>query len=130
MHERSIAESVLDIVRQHVSPAQAPCVTSVRVRVGSLSGVVAESLAFCFEALVADTAFECARLDIERIPATCACNDCGHRFEPEAMVFLCPACRSGCVRLESGADLQVVHVELDGQDADAPERSGAMGPRE
>jgi hydrogenase nickel incorporation protein HypA/HybF len=120
VHERSIAESVLDIVRQHVSPAQAPYVTSVRVRVGSLSGVVAESLAFCFEVLVADTAFEWARLDIERISAACTCNDCGHRFEPEAMVFLCPACSSGRVRLESGADLQVVHVELDEKDPPKP----------
>jgi len=112
MHEMSIAESILDIVRQHVPPARVPEVTAVRVRIGSLSGVVAESLAFCFEALVTDTPLGGARLDIERVATTCACGDCGHRFEPEALIFLCPSCGSGRTRLESGADLQVVHVEL------------------
>jgi len=112
MHEMSIAESILDIVRQHVPEAAIPEVALVRVRVGSLSGVIADSLAFCFEALVADTPLGRARLDIERVSTTCACGDCGHRFEPEAMIFLCPACGSGRTRLESGADLQVVHVEL------------------
>lgn len=108
----SIAESILDIVRQHVPSAQVAEVRAVKVRVGSLSGVIAESLAFCFEALVTDTPLGRARLDIERVPTTCACGECGHRFEPEAMIFLCPACGSGRTRLESGADLQVVHVEL------------------
>ena len=108
----SIAESILDIVRQHVPETAMPEVALVRVRVGRLSGVVAESLAFCFEALVTDTPLGRARLDIERVPTTCACGDCGRRFEPEAMIFLCPACGSGKTRLVSGADLQVVHVEL------------------
>lgn len=112
MHEISIAQSILDLVRQHVPAPQIPEVALVRVRVGSLSGVVGESLAFCFEALVTDTPLGRARLDIERVPTTCACGDCGHRFEPEAMIFLCPACGGGRTRLESGADLQVVHVEL------------------
>jgi len=112
MHELSIAASILDIVRQHVPEAAIPEVALVRVRVGSLSGVVAESLAFCFEALVTETPLGRARLDIEHVPSICACGECGHRFEPEAMIFLCPACGSGRTRVESGADLQVVHVEL------------------
>jgi hydrogenase nickel incorporation protein HypA/HybF len=127
MHEMAIAQGILDIVQQHVPPAQVPEVAAVRVRVGSLSGVVAESLAFCFEALATETPLARARLDIERVPARCACGDCGQRFAPEAMVFLCPACGGGRTHPESGGDLQVVHVVLDGQDA--PKQSGAMRPR-
>lgn len=109
----SVAQNIVDIVRQYVPEPQAPQVTVVRVRVGSLSGIVAESLAFCFEAIVAGTAYGRARLDIEPVAAACDCGDCGARFEPEHLVFWCPSCGSGRARLVSGSDLQVVHVELD-----------------
>jgi len=126
MHEMSVAQNILDVVRQHVPGDRACAVTAVRVRVGSLSGVVAESLAFCFDALVAGTPFGRSRLDIERVSTTCACDECDARFEPEGFIFVCPGCGGGRTRLLSGSDLQVVHVELES----APERSGAMGPRE
>jgi hydrogenase nickel incorporation protein HypA/HybF len=113
MHEMSVAQNIIDIVRQAVPPARAAAVTSVRLRLGSLSGVVAESLAFCFEALVADTVMSRARLAIERVPTACDCRACGARFEPAALIFFCPSCGSGDVRLVSGRDLQVVDVELD-----------------
>jgi hydrogenase nickel incorporation protein HypA/HybF len=130
MHELSIAQNIIDIVRQAVPPARAPAVTSVRVRLGSLSGVVAESLAFCFEALVGDTPLARARLAIERVPTACACRACGARFEPDGFIFFCPSCGSGEVRVLSGHDLQVVDVELDDVPAGqgAPERDAPEGP--
>lgn len=124
MHELSIAQGILDIVQQHVPPERLASVVSVRVRLGRLSGVVSESLSFCFDALVAETPFRRARLEIEHVATRCACLDCGASFEPEALVFFCPSCRSGRVRLVSGNDLQVVHVEL----GDVP-RSADVGER-
>ena len=124
MHELSIAQGVLDIVRQHVPPERLGSISRVKVRLGRLSGVVSESLVFCFDAIVAETSFRTARLEIEHVPTRCACLDCGASFEPEALVFCCPSCRSGRVRLVSGNDLQVVHVELEDvpYDADEPGR--------
>lgn len=112
MHEMSVAQNIVDIVRQYVPGGQAVRVATVRVRVGSLSGIVTDSLDFCFSAIVADTPLGRARLDIERVPAACECQDCGVRFEPAYLIFLCPMCGSGRARLISGNDLQVVHVEL------------------
>jgi len=113
MHEMSVAESIIDVVVDNVPSERLVDVTRVRVRAGSLSGVVVESLELCFEALVAETPLGRARLDVEWIPTECGCDDCSHRFEPAGMIFLCPACGSGRTRLVTGADLQVVHVELD-----------------
>ena len=70
MHEMGIASSVLDIVRQYVPEARAPLVRRVTVRVGEFAGVQVDSLRFCFEAIVADTAYQAAWLEIERIPAS------------------------------------------------------------
>ena len=122
MHEMSVAQNILDIVRQYVPAEQAPEVTTVRVRVGSLAGIVVDSLDFCFTALVADTPLARARLDIEPVAARCECGDCGACFEPEDLVFFCPRCGGGRARLTAGSELEVVQVELD------EEQRGAGAP--
>lgn len=129
MHELSVAHGILDIVRQYVPPAQAREVTAVRVRIGRLSGIVADSLAFCFGAIVAESEWSRARLDIESVPTVCQCRQCHSRFEPEALIFFCPSCGGGRVELLSGSDLQVVHVELDGDPPPAmPSGEAALRP--
>jgi hydrogenase nickel incorporation protein HypA/HybF len=116
MHELGIAQGIVDIVRQYVPEQHGARVASVRIRVGNLSGVVPESLEFCFGAIVAGTPYESARLEIERVSTRCECSDCARPFETDEPAFMCPSCGSGNVLLLSGTDLQVVHLEL----ADAP----------
>ena len=50
MHELGVAQEILDIVRRYVPDTEAARVRDVRVRVGELAGVVADSLEFCFSA--------------------------------------------------------------------------------
>ncbi len=67
MHELGLANSILDIVRQVVPAERAWAVRSVRVRVGDLAGVVPDSLAWCFSAIVSDTPFDKAALTIDHV---------------------------------------------------------------
>jgi len=67
MHELSLANNIFDIVRQYVPAERARAVRSVRVRVGDLAGVVPDSLAFCFGAIVSDTLYEQASLAIDHV---------------------------------------------------------------
>ena len=64
-----VAESVLDIVRQYVPESRGRLVRRVTVRVGEFASVHADSLRFCFEAIVAGTAYQAASLAIEQVPA-------------------------------------------------------------
>lgn len=112
MHELSIAQGILDVVRDHVTDVQASHVRGVQLRLGRMSGVVPESLEFCFEAIVAGSAFAQARLVIERVPVRGTCRVCAAAFEIPAPVFLCPQCGSGRVWVTSGSELEVVQVEL------------------
>ncbi len=112
MHELSVAQGILDLVRQHVPEDQGPDVRAVTVRIGALSGVVADSLEFCFEAVVAGTPYGGATLAIERVPTRATCDDCAREFDIENMVFRCPHCEGPHIRLVSGDDLQVTSVEL------------------
>jgi len=113
MHELGIAESIFDLVRQHVPEPQAAAVRDVRVRVGEDSGVLAESLEFCFAAIVAGTPWASARLAIERVAPASRCSGCGLEFPSTVPGARCPDCGSLEVWLVAGRDLQVVDLELD-----------------
>lgn len=65
MHELGVAQSILDLVRQHVPEEQGGDVRAVTVRVGEFAGIVTESLDFCFGAIVAGTPYDRAFLTIE-----------------------------------------------------------------
>ncbi|MFN8177579.1 MAG: hydrogenase maturation nickel metallochaperone HypA [bacterium] len=112
MHELSIAESLLSLVGEHVSAEDRPALRTVRVRVGPLSGVVADSLELCFRALVSGTPYEKARLEIEAAPARGRCLACGEEFEVFEPLFRCASCGGTRLRVEGGAELRLAEIEL------------------
>lgn len=113
MHELSIAQNIVEIVEKYVPGDAMAEVRLIRVRVGSLSGIVPDSLEFSFSAIVTGTPLGSAKLDIVHVPAICRCEVCSTEFEAEDFVFACPACGNVNTRLVSGSDLQVVDIELE-----------------
>ena len=112
MHELSIAQSILDIVRQHVPEQDLTEVRTVRVLVGEGSGVVADSLSFSFEAIVAHTPMAEARMEIERIPFRLECDACHVVSSNDDGLRLCPECGSASTKILSGTELRVKEIEL------------------
>ncbi|MER3525326.1 MAG: hydrogenase maturation nickel metallochaperone HypA [Ignavibacteria bacterium] len=120
MHELSIAPSILDIVHEHVPEDERTAVRAVRVRVGKLSGVVPESLAFSFTALAAGTPLEHARLVIEDIPVRVHCETCRSEFTTDALLFLCPTCGGAATKMLSGNELYVADIDLEDLPLESP----------
>jgi hydrogenase nickel incorporation protein HypA/HybF len=120
MHELSIAQSIIDIVLQHLPEEANGEVHSVRVRVGRLSGIVPQSLDFCFNSIVDGTPLNGARLEIETVAVTAECLTCGDTFtKDDDTVYICPQCSGNDLRFIEGTELQVVEVALvDGKDKD------------
>jgi len=112
MHELGIAQNILDIVRQSVSDDQVAAVRRIRIRVGPLSGVVADSLEFCFNALLNETEMKQAGLVMETVPTEALCIDCRQKFTVDGFAFHCPSCKSANLELISGRELEVVDIEL------------------
>jgi hydrogenase nickel incorporation protein HypA/HybF len=112
MHELSIAENILDLVKDHVQPPDYRLVSSVKVRIGALAGVVPDSLEFCFSAITSETPFVASKLEIERVPAVMECSTCDSTFPSEMGIVLCPRCGNGNTKLISGTELQVAEIEL------------------
>jgi hydrogenase nickel incorporation protein HypA/HybF len=113
MHELGLAQGVLELVRQYVPVDAASLVRQVRIRVGEMSGVVPESLAFCFSAVIAGTPYDGASLAIDRVSPTGQCASCGLSFPFQAPACACPSCGGSRISLIAGRELQVVDVELD-----------------
>lgn len=112
MHELSLAQNIVDIVHRYVPSGDASSVRSIKLRIGELSGVVADSLEFCFSAITSETSLSGTKLEIERIPFTLHCNDCKSPFTSEFGVVLCPVCGSENTEIVGGTEMQVVEIEL------------------
>jgi hydrogenase nickel incorporation protein HypA/HybF len=67
VHELSLANGIFGIVQDYVPADRAWAVRGVRVRVGEWAGVLPDSLAWCFGAVVSDTPYAGASLVIERV---------------------------------------------------------------
>lgn len=65
MHEMGIASSVLKAVAKELERYPFRRAVKVGLRIGPYAGVEAESLRFCFEAVVKDTEFEPLALQVE-----------------------------------------------------------------
>jgi hydrogenase nickel incorporation protein HypA/HybF len=113
MHEMSIAQSLVEIVREEMTRHNARTLRVVRLHVGEMSAIVPDSLSFCFEVITAGTEMEGARLNIEVIPVEGVCRACGERFKIENYVFLCPSCGGTGVETVSGQELSIVEIEVD-----------------
>ncbi|MBI5471311.1 MAG: hydrogenase maturation nickel metallochaperone HypA [Ignavibacteriae bacterium] len=112
MHELSIAQSVVDIVLQHVSADEAHRVKAVFLKVGDLAGVVPDSLEFGFTAITAGTALENAKLRIERIPFTIRCLRCGATSTQEIGISICAQCGSLETTTIGGTELHITEIEV------------------
>jgi hydrogenase nickel incorporation protein HypA/HybF len=108
VHELAITEGLVDAVSERL-PGQR--VTCVRLEIGALSGVVADSLRFCFDLVTEGTNLEGATLEIAQPPAVCHCRICGSDFQPDGPIALCP-CGSAEVTVLTGQDLKITSVQV------------------
>jgi hydrogenase nickel incorporation protein HypA/HybF len=112
MHELSLAQNILEIVEQHVPREQSKSIKSIKLRVGESSGVVPESLEFCFSAITAKTDLNGVLLIIERVPFMISCRKCGKTSKSELGLTMCPECGSFESDAITGTEMQVVEIEL------------------
>jgi hydrogenase nickel incorporation protein HypA/HybF len=113
MHELSIAQGILDIIRENIPQGDGAKVKVVRLRIGAMAGVVPDSLDFCFSAITQGTPMERAALEIEHIPLTAHCLGCGKDSEIEPTLFACPLCGGLDLTVLTGRELQVREIEID-----------------
>ena len=112
MHEIGIVQSVLEAAVQSAQTSGANRIHQVRLRVGTMTGVVPEALQFAFEALREGTMASSATLEIETVPAVSWCGECQVEFSSEDWRYECPKCRRPSSELRHGSELELASMEV------------------
>ena len=112
MHELSVAQSIVEIIQQHVPEQEWGRVTAVRLKIGTIAGVVPESLEFSFQAITAESLLLHARLEIESVPFRIHCNTCNTTAENEVGFALCGTCGGTNTKILSGSELYITEIEI------------------
>ena len=116
--------SLVDVASEAASRLGSVRVEALHVKLGALSGVVKEALAFSFEIATQGTALEGARLDIEDVPVTAFCPRCDAERTLDALLLLrCPVCDGALTEVRHGRELELTALEV--IDDDAADRRGA-----
>lgn len=92
MHEMSIAMNIIEMATEAAETESAHTINTIEVKIGSMSGVMVESLDFCFEAASKNTLAQGARLIIHRITAQGRCPVCDLEFEMDSFGVQCDKC--------------------------------------
>lgn len=124
MHELSLIESMLSIVREERVKHGMKRIIRVRVVNGALSGAVSDALAFGWECMTQEGDLAGVALEIEDAPLKVVCGACGLPFTPEDSRYMpCPACEEILGHdILSGKELYIDEIEadIDETDDDAP----------
>ncbi|MGZ3610465.1 MAG: hydrogenase maturation nickel metallochaperone HypA [Ktedonobacteraceae bacterium] len=113
MHELAIAQSIVEAVEAKASECNAAHVKTVRLKIGEASGVVTDSLTFCFEMLASlDPTLEGAKLLIDTMPHRAYCRSCDREFSVKNFVAQCPTCQEWSNEIVTGAELQILEMEF------------------
>jgi hydrogenase nickel incorporation protein HypA/HybF len=110
MHELSITQNIVEICEGNAAGRR---VRSVSLAIGALSGVIPESVEFCFEACSRGTLLEGARLDIERVAGRARCRDCNTEQNLASYYEACASCGSYAMEVLSGKELRVKQLEVE-----------------
>ena len=114
MHELSIAQSIAEAVEVKATECNAAHVGCVRLRIGEASGIVTDSLRFCFEMVASlSPILEGVCLLIDRVPHRAYCHHCAKEFDVTNFVALCPTCEEWSSKVVSGTELQILDMEIE-----------------
>lgn len=119
MHEFSIASSIIRRTEKLLSEKgllPGGTVSTIKVRVGDMSGVDRGVLADCLAELIAGSALSGARLDVLRQTAGLLCGRCGRVEAPEPFRLACPVCGGVPRGVEGGQDIFIESVEVETDD--------------
>ena len=113
MHELSIALSIVEGVEETMASHAGARVAAVHIRLGPLSGVVAEALVSAYELAASGTDCEGSRLQIEDVPIRVFCAECkGEQPAISLQRMACAVCGNPSGDVRRGSELEVFALEL------------------
>lgn len=113
MHELSIALNIVEGVLEELHARGEGQVETVHIRVGRLSGVDKDALAFSYGVACQNTPIAKSRLLIEDVDVTIFCPNC--KTERHVLAFpalACAECGSPAEKVLRGKELEITALEM------------------
>ncbi|ARV57955.1 hydrogenase maturation nickel metallochaperone HypA [Nostocales cyanobacterium HT-58-2] len=112
MHEVGMMQNIIDAAVKRAKDEGAQHIRLVQMRVGEVSGVVADSLQLAFEVTKKGTIAEDARLQVENVPVVCYCSNCNIEFHPNSELNECPECHQSYCEVRQGKEFELAFLEV------------------
>lgn len=109
MHELSIAVNIVEIVSEE---AGFKTVSEIDLEIGSMSGIITESLDFAMEEAVKGSCMSKAKINLHELKAEAVCSKCDHVFEVDDFFAVCPQCGSFETDIIKGKELKIKKIKL------------------
>ncbi len=113
MHELSIAQELLDRVAREMRRRPGTRPRAVGVKIGEISGIDRDALAFGFEVLVKDTEWQQLALEIEYCARRHRCPACGSEFNVTKFETACVGCGNPATVMISGDELDIGYIDVE-----------------
>ena len=110
MHELAITQNIVDIALKGAPDAR---VTGVTIVIGELSGIVEDSVRFCFDIVAEGTAAKGANLTFHRVPTLLRCNQCAFEFKLDDGDWVCPQCGNLGGSVIQGRECYVESIDVE-----------------
>ena len=109
MHELALCRAIAETAADH---ADGRSVCAVHLRIGHFRQVVPETLQFCWDLSVKDTALEGCRLHVDYIPVVLRCRTCAEVTTLTDPIMLCGSCDGADVEMTSGEEFVIEAIDL------------------
>jgi hydrogenase nickel incorporation protein HypA/HybF len=110
MHEFSLAQALVELVRQKTPPGAV--VRAVAVRAGPMRGIDPQAMQWAWQVASEQGGLNGAALNLDELPWTLRCPDCGRQWESAELDAAC-ACGSRLAGPVGGDELTLVSLEVD-----------------
>lgn len=111
MHEFSIADSLVEQIRDIAAEQGLPAIDRVELEVGEIRQVVPDIMQLAFRETARGTPAEAAELVIEEIEARAECRRCQTNFRPTTWDYSCPDCGVADAQMLAGNSLILKSIE-------------------
>jgi hydrogenase nickel incorporation protein HypA/HybF len=110
MHELAITQNIVDIALKSAAESRVKGITIV---LGELSGIVEDSVRFCFDVVAADTAAQGAALTFHKVPAHLRCTKCAFEFKLDNGDWACPQCGNLGGEVMQGRECYIESIDVE-----------------
>ena len=113
MHEYGITQNIVDIVVEEAQKNNVNKVTSIKLVIGELSGIIDESVQMYFDIISVGTLCEGAKLNFIKNHAMLECKVCSNIFKRNPRTFDCPKCGGIAKLTDVGKEFYIESIEVE-----------------